>query len=73
MKSEHPIMLNEALLALNVLVTISYRDFKSQLKDSNLNQNLRELFEKEKMPIEMKLNSLKLFKFIVEKSKIGCK
>lgn len=65
--SEHAIMINEALLALNVLVTINYRASHDQLKQSTLNEYLIKCFLNEKLPIEMKLNGLKLFKFIFEK------
>lgn len=67
--SEHPIMLNEALLALNVLVTINYRASHEQLKHSSLNENLTKCLLNEKLPFEMKLNALKLFKLIFEKRK----
>ncbi len=69
LKSEYPIMLNEALLALNVLVNLSYGEFKEQLKCSKLNENLRLVFGKDVLPIEMRLNALKLFKFLLDKSK----
>lgn len=67
-KSEHFIMLNEGLLALNVLITINYGAFRDQLKSSDFNDNLKALFVKEAMPIEMRLNALKLFKFLVDKN-----
>jgi len=68
LKSEHPIMLNEALLALNVLVNLSYGEFKEQLRGSQLNENLRWVFERDVLPVEMRLNALKLFKFLLDKS-----
>lgn len=89
LSSEHLIMLNEALLALNVIVTISYSNLQlfyfifynfitnfnilgaafEQLKESSLNENLKKCLSKEKIPLEMILNALKLFEFIFEKRK----
>jgi len=60
-------MFNEALLALNVLVAFDYRGFHELLKSSLLNENLKEMFIKESMPIEMRINAIKLLKFLLDK------
>ena len=39
------------------------------MKESRLNENLKKCLSKEKIPLEMILNALKLFKFIFEKRK----
>ena len=43
---------------------------QEQLKSSELSGNLIHLFSKAKLPVEMEINSLKLFKSLYEKSKI---
>ncbi len=68
--NEHFIMINEALLALNVLITVNYRASRDQLKSAELSKKLLKLFEKAKLPIEMGMNSLKMFKILFDKSKI---
>lgn len=68
LKCEHFIMVNEALLALNVLITINYGVFSDQLKASQFHDNFKSLLVKETMPIEMRLNALKLLKFLVDKN-----
>ena len=40
------------------------------LKESSLNENLKNLFLREKIPIEMRLNALKLFQTLFEKRNI---
>ncbi|CAF0705142.1 unnamed protein product [Brachionus calyciflorus] len=68
LKSEHLIMLNEASLAVNVLIAINYRACFIQLKESTLNENLKYLFEKESVLNEIRINLFKIFKSLFERS-----
>ncbi|RNA18157.1 rap1 GTPase-GDP dissociation stimulator 1 isoform X1 [Brachionus plicatilis] len=66
--SNHLIMINEAVLALNVLTTIAYRACSDKLKESSMNENVINLFEKESLAGEIKINLFQLFKILFEKS-----
>jgi hypothetical protein len=68
LKSEYLIMLNEALLALNVLVTIDYSVSCAQLKSAKLSEHLKGVIQRKQLPIEMCLNSMRLFKFLLDKN-----
>lgn len=39
-----------------------------QFKSSNLSESLKSVFQKKAIPIEMNLNAMRLFKFLLEKS-----
>jgi hypothetical protein len=68
LKSEHIIMINEGLLSLNLCVNFAYEIVYEKLKEHNLNEAMKHLMEREKIPIEIQSNLLKLFGFLLQKS-----
>lgn len=67
LKSEHFIMVNEAVLALNVLLTVDYRGCFEQLQKSSIKETFKTLFQKEIVPIEIRTNELVLFDLIINR------
>jgi hypothetical protein len=69
---EHWVMVNEAVLALNVLTTIDYASCAACLRASrDLDTNMQALFGEQRqatMPLEITLNLIRLFKFLYDRS-----
>ena len=68
--SEHWVMVNEALLALNVLTVVDYASCVDALRTSVVDERMRALFGEQRqatMPVEITLNLMRLFKFLYER------